>query len=167
MSSKNDFLDEQGMVGLARKTIEELRSEGVSPTELKRLENILKEGSVGESLILSGLLRTIRNEISPDASHKKLLQIYEGVEESCYCLVELSHNLFDVEAWQHYRQSGSESFDSYCTEVLKISPDKAERLKLIRDRSLPQRGKKGPGAFFAWLFQAAEILAGAQKKHDL
>ena len=57
MSSKNGFLDEQGMVDLARKTIEDLRKEGVSPTELKRLENILKEGSVGESLILSGLVK--------------------------------------------------------------------------------------------------------------
>ena len=167
MSSKNGFLDEQGMVDLARKTIEDLRKEGVSPTELKRLENILKEGGVGESLILSGLLRTIRNEISPDASHKKLLQIYEGVEECCYCLVELSHNLFDVEAWQHYRQSGYESFEAYCTEVLKISAEQAERLKLIRDRSLPQRGKKGPGPFFDWLFQAAEILAGAKKNDYL
>lgn len=162
MSSKNGFLDEQGMVDLARKTIEDLRKEGVSPTELKRLENILKEGSAGESLILSGLLRTIRNEISPDASHKKLLQIYEGVEECCYCLVELSHNLFDVEAWQHYRQSGYESFETYCTEVLKISAEQAERLKLIRDRSLPQRGKKGPAPFVDWLFQAAEILVCAK-----
>ena len=162
MSAKNGFMDEQGMVELARKTIEDLRKEGVSPSELKRLENILKEGSVGESFILSGLLRTIRNEISPDASHKKLLQIYEGVEECCYCLVELSHNLFDIQAWQHYRQSGYESFEAYCTEMLKISAQQAERLKLIRDRSLPQR-KKGPGPFFEWLLQAAEILAGAKK----
>jgi hypothetical protein len=167
MSSNNGFMDEQGMVELARKTIEDLRKEGVSLSELKRLESILKEGSVGESLILSGLLRTIRNEISPDGSQKKLLQIYEGVEECCYCLVELSHNLFDVEAWQHYKQSGYESFDAYCTEVLKISAEQAQRLKLIRDRSLPQRGKKGPGPFFDWLFQAAEILAGAKKNHDL
>lgn len=65
------------MVVLARKAIEDLRKEGVSPTELKRLENILKEGSVGESLILSGLLRTIRNEISADAAQKKLLQMRE------------------------------------------------------------------------------------------
>jgi hypothetical protein len=167
MSSNNGFMDEQGMVELARKTIEDLRKEGVSPSELKRLENILKEGGAGESLILSGLLRTIRNEISPDASHKKLLQIYEGVEECYYCLVELSHNLFDVEAWQHYRQSGYESFQAYCTEVLKISAEKAERLKLIRDRSLPQRGKKGPGPFFDWLFQTAEILASAKKNDYL
>ncbi len=65
------------MVVLARKAIEDLRKEGVSPTELKRLENILKEGSVGESLIHSGLLRTIRNEISADAAQKKLLQMRE------------------------------------------------------------------------------------------
>ena len=167
MSSNNGFMDEQGMVELARKTIEDLRKEGISLSELKRLESILKEGSVGESLILSGLLRTIRNEISPDGSQKKLLQIYEGVEECCYCLVELSHNLFDVEAWQHYKQSGYESFDAYCTEVLKISAEQTQRLKLIRDRSLPQRGKKGPGPVFDWLFQAAEILAGAKKNHDL
>jgi hypothetical protein len=167
MSSRDDSRDEQGMVELARKAIDDLRKDGMSPTELKRLENILKEGSVGEAVILSGLLRTIRKEISPDASQKKLLQIYEGVEECCYCLVELSHNLFDVEAWQHYRQSGYDSFDAYCTEVLKISVEMAERLKLIRDRCLPQRGKKGPGSFFGWLFQAAEILAGAKKNHDL
>jgi hypothetical protein len=167
MSSKNGFLDEQGMVDLARKTIEGLRKEGVSPTELRRLENILKEGGVGESLILSGLLRTIRNEISPDASQKKFLQIYEAVEECCYCLVELSHNLFDVEAWQHYRQSGYESFEVYYTEVLKISAEQAERLKLIRERPLPQRGRKGPGPFFDWLFQAAEILVGPKKSDHL
>ena len=137
MSSNNGFMDEQGMVELARKAIEDLRKEGVSPTELNRLENILKEGSVGESLILSGLLRTIRNEISPDASHKKLLQIYEGVEECCYCLVELSHNLFDVEAWQHHRKLSDESFEIYCSEVLHISAEQDERLKLIRDRCLP------------------------------
>jgi hypothetical protein len=167
MSSRNGFLDEQGMVELARKTIEELRREGISPTELKRLGNILKEGGVGESVIISGLLRTIRNEISPDASHKKLLQIYEGVEECCYCLVELSHNFFDVEAWQHYRQLGHENFEVYCAEVLHISAEQAKRLKSIRDRSLPQRGKKGPGPFFDWLFQAAEILASAKKNDYL
>jgi len=136
MSAKNGFLEEQEMVELARKAIEDLRKEGVSPTELKRLENILKEGSVGESLILSGLLRTIRNEISPDASQKKT-SADEGVEECCYCLVELSHNLFDVEAWQRYRKLGYESFEIYCSEVLHISAEQAERLKLIRDRCLP------------------------------
>jgi hypothetical protein len=167
MSSRNGFLDEQGMVELARKTIENLRKEGVSPSELKRLENILKEGGVGESVIITGLLRTIRNEISPDASHKKLLQLHEGVEECCYCLVELSHNLFDVDAWQHYRQSGYESFDSYCAEVLHISAEQAERLKLIRERPMPRREKKGLGPFFDWLFRAAEILAGAKKNDYL
>jgi hypothetical protein len=167
MSSKNGFLDEQGMVELARKTIEDLRTDGISPTELKRLENILKEGGVGESVILSGLLRTIRNEISPDASHKKLLQVYEGVEECCYCLVELSHKLFDVEVWQHFRQSGYESFGAYCAEVLHVSAEQAERLKLIREPPLPRREKKGPGPFFDWLFQAVEILARAKNNHDL
>jgi hypothetical protein len=51
--------------------------------------------------------------------------------------------------------------------VLKISADQAERLKLIRDRCLPQRGKKGPGPFFDWLFQGAEILTGAKKNDYL
>lgn len=68
MSSESGFLDEQGMVDLARKAIEDIRKDGISPTELKRLENILKEGSVGEALMLSSLLKTIRAEISPDAS---------------------------------------------------------------------------------------------------
>ena len=63
MSCESGFLDEQGMVDLARKAIEDLRKTGISPTELKRLENILKEGSVGEALMLSSLLKTIRDEI--------------------------------------------------------------------------------------------------------
>jgi hypothetical protein len=167
MSDRFNLIDEHGMVELAQKVIEDLRKDGISPTELKRLENVLREGNVGEAVIISNLLRTVLKEISPDASQKKLLQIYEGVEECCYCLVELSHNLFDVEAWQHYRQSGFESFDAYCTEVLKIPSEKAERLKLIREQCLPQRGKKGPESFFGWLFQVAEILTGAKKDFDL
>ena len=98
------------MVELARKAIEDLRKEGVSPTELKRLENILKEGSVGESLILSGLLRTNSKRDFAGRLAKKT-SADEGVEECCYCLVELSHNLFDVEAWQRYRKLGYESFE--------------------------------------------------------
>lgn len=55
----------------------------------------------------------------------------------------------------------------YCTEVLKISPEQAERLRSIRERSLPQRRKKGPGQYFNWLFEAAEILAGAKKNYNV
>jgi len=44
MSSEKHFLDEQGMTDLARKSIEVLRHEGASPTELRRLEALLKEG---------------------------------------------------------------------------------------------------------------------------
>jgi hypothetical protein len=43
MSPNSGFLDEQGMIDLARKAIEDLRRDGVVPTELKRLENVLKE----------------------------------------------------------------------------------------------------------------------------
>ena len=53
MSSNSGFLDEQGMIDLARKGIEDLRKDSISVTELKRLENILREGAVGEALILS------------------------------------------------------------------------------------------------------------------
>ena len=70
MSSRDSFLDEQGMLELARKTIEDLRKEGISPQELRRLENILKEGSIGETVMLSRLLKAIRDEISPNASQK-------------------------------------------------------------------------------------------------
>ena len=78
MSSDKHFLDEQGMTELARKSIEVLRQEGASPTELRRLETLLKEGSVGEAFIMSSLLRTILGEISPEASQKKLLLVYRG-----------------------------------------------------------------------------------------
>src|SRR4249919_3808012 len=128
MSCESGFLDEQGMVDLARKAIEDLRKDGISPTELKRLEHILREGSVGEALMLSSLLKTIRDEISPDASQKKLLQIYQVLEECCRAFVELSRNLFDVEVWQHYRAAGYESFDLYCVEALGIPASKIQAL---------------------------------------
>jgi hypothetical protein len=112
MSSEKHFLDEQGMTDLARKSIEVLRQEGASPTELRRLGALLKEGSVGEAFIMSSLLRTILSEISPEASQKKLLQIHQGLADVCQSLVELSRKLFDIEAWQHYRASGYESFEN-------------------------------------------------------
>src|SRR6266540_1686569 len=98
MSPNSGFLDEQGMIELARKTIEELRNDGISPTELRRLENVLRDGGVGEALILSSLLKTIARELSPEASQRKLLQIRQGFAEICQSLVELSRNLFDIEA---------------------------------------------------------------------
>ena len=93
MSSEKHFLDEQGMTDLARKSIEVLRQQGASPTELRRLETLLKEGSVGEAFIMSSLLRTILAEISPEASQKKLLLVYRGLEDICQSLVDLSRNL--------------------------------------------------------------------------
>ncbi len=167
MSSKDGFLDEQGMVDLARKAIEDLRKDGISPTELKRLENILREGGVGEALMLSSLLKTIRNEISPDASQRKLLQIYRVLEECCCAFVELSRNLFDVEVWQHYRACGYESFEIYCAEALGIPASKVQALKSIKDQRLPRAKKAGPAELFSWLFSVIEILADAKKRHDL
>ena len=51
MSPKTNLLDEQGLVDLARKAIEDLRKDGASPTELKRLETVLREGNIGEALL--------------------------------------------------------------------------------------------------------------------
>jgi hypothetical protein len=167
MSCESGFLDEQGMVDLARKAIEDLRKDGISPTELKRLEHILREGSVGEALMLSSLLKTIRDEISPDASQKKLLQIYQVLEECCRAFVELSRNLFDVEVWQHYRAAGYESFDLYCVEALGIPASKIQALKSIKEQSLPRPRKAGPPELFSWLLSITDILADARKRHDL
>jgi hypothetical protein len=167
MSCESGFLDEQGMVDLARKAIEDLRKDGVSPTELKRLENVLREGNVGEAFIVASVLRTVLNEIVPDASHKKLLRLYRRLEECCYVLVEVSRNLVDVEAWQHYRTSGYENFESYCTEELGIPSSKIQGLKLIKDQCLPRPGKGGPADLFSWLFNTIEVLSDAKKRHDL
>ncbi len=95
---------------------------------------------------------------------KKLLQVYRGLEECCYALVELSRNLFDVEVWQHYRASGYDSFESYCSEVLGVPSARIPCLKLIKDRGLPRPGKAGAAKLFAWLLEAAEILADAKKE---
>ena len=167
MSFESGFLDEQGMVELARKAIEDLRKDGISPTELKRLENVLREGGIGEALMLSSLLKTIRDEISPDASQKKLLQIYRALEECCGAFVELSRDLFDVEVWQHYRAAGYESFEVYCVEALGIPASKIEALKSIKDQGLPRPRKAGPPQLFSWLFRITDILAEAKKRHDL
>jgi len=166
MSSKTNLLDEQGLVELAQKAIEDLGKDGVSPTELKRLETVLREGNIGEAFIVASVLRTVLNEIAPDASHKKLLRLYRRLEECCYVLVEISRNLVDVEAWQHYRASGHENFESYCAEELGIPSSKIQGLKLIKDRCLPRPGKAGPADLFSWFFDVIEDLSGAKKAHD-
>ena len=167
MSSRDSFLDEQGMLELARKAIEDLRKDGISPTELKRLESVLRDGGVGEALMLASLIRTIRNEISPDASQKKLLEIYRVLEECCHAFVELSRNLFDVEVWQHYRAAGYESFEVYCVQALGIPAPKIQALKSIKDQRLPRPRKAGPPELFSWLLRITDILAEARKRHDL
>ena len=159
MSSDKHFLDEQGMTELARKSIEVLRQEGVSPMELRRLEALLKEGNVGEAFIMSSLLRTIIGEISPEASQKKLLLVYRGLEDICQSLVELSRNLFDIDAWQHYRDAGYESFDAYCIGALGIPASKVKGLMLVKDQCLPRPKKAGPAELFSWLYKTAELLA--------
>lgn len=166
MPPEKHFLDEQGMTDLARKSIEVLRQEGASPTELRRLETLLKEGSVGEAFIMSSLLRTILAEISPDASQKKLLLVYRGLEDICQSLVELSRNLFGIDAWQHFRDSGHESFESYCVEILGIPASKIHPLRMLKDQPLPRPKKAGPVELFNWLFDAVEILAGSKSNSD-
>jgi hypothetical protein len=166
MSSDKHFLDERGMGDLARKSIQILRLDGASPTELRRLETLLKEGNVGEAFIMSSLLRTILGEISPEASQKKLLIVYRTLEDICQSLVEFSRNLFDIEAWQHYRDSGYESFEAYCTGVLGIPASKVHGLRLIKDQPLPRPRKAGLTEFFAWFFNAIEILAAAKSGRE-
>jgi hypothetical protein len=166
MSVESNFLDEPGMIDLARKTIEQLKNDGISPTELRRLENVLRDGGVGEALILSSLLKTITRELSPEASQRKLLQIHQGLAEICQSLVELSRNLFDIEAWQHFRDSGHASFESYCAEMLGISALKIQELRLLKDQPLPRPRKAGPVELFSWLFDAVEILGGLKSRND-
>lgn len=146
------------MTELARKSIEVLRQEGASPTELRRLETLLKEGSVGEAFIMSSLLRTILAEISPEASQKKLLLVYRGLEDICQSLVELSRNLFDIDAWQHYRDAGYDSFESYCEGSLGIPTTKIQGLMLLKDKCLPRPKKAGPPELFSWFYKAIENL---------
>jgi len=167
MLEKNGFLDERTMADVARKALADLRKRGFSPIDLNRLETSLREGNVGEVYIISGLLQSVVNEISPEASHKKLLQIYQGVEHCCYSLVELSRNLSDVEVWGHYKVSGYEGFDSYCLGVLEVSPAKIQQLKLLKDRRLPRPGKAGPSQLFSWLFEAIEVIANGKGERGI
>jgi hypothetical protein len=164
MSATDILLDEQGMIDQARKTIEDLRRHGISATELRRLENLLKEGSIAEALMLSSLLRTILNETSPDASQKKLLEVYRCLEECCRAFIELSRNIFDVEAWQHHRTAGYESFEDYCIEVFGLSTEKVQALKAIKDQCLPRARVAGPPQLFSWLFRIADSLADAKNR---
>jgi hypothetical protein len=166
MSPNSGFLDEQGMIELARKSIEQLKNDGISPTELRRLENVLRDGGVGEALILSSLLKTIARELSPEASQRKLLQIHQCLADIRQSLVELSRNLFDIEAWQHFRDSGHANFESYCAEMLGIPALKIQGLRLLKDQPLPRPKKAGPVDLFSWLFDAVEILAGLKSRND-
>ncbi|SRR5581483_4767481 len=167
MASGNSYLDEMGMVDLARKTVEDLRKRGISQMELKRLENLLREGKIGEALLLSTLLRTILDETTPEASQKKLLQLYRALEECCGALVELSCGLFDMEVWQHYRAAGYENFEAYCAQALGIPAGKIQALKSIKDQRLPRSRVAGTPEFFSWLFCVADRLAGAKGPADL
>ena len=163
MSMEDTFLDEHGMADLARKSIEFLRQQGVSPTELRRLEALLKEGSVGEAFIMSSLLRSILGEISPEASQKKLLLVYRGLEDICQSLVELSRNLFDIDAWQHYRSAGYESFESYCENALGISAAKVQALIVVKDQPLPRPKKATTSELFSWLYKTVELLTATKR----
>lgn len=167
MAGKNGFFSEQAMANLAREALEDLQKHGLSPIELNRLKTSIRNGNVGEVLILSGLLKTILNELSPNASQKKLLQIYQGVEHCYYSLVELSCNLCDVEVWQHYKVAGYESFDSYCLGALEVSPAKIQRLKLLKDYRLPRPGKAGPAELFCWFFDAIHLMANDKREHGV
>lgn len=165
MAGKNGFLAEEAMANLAREALRDLQKHGLSPIELNRLNTALRNGNLGEVFILSGLLKTVLDEIFPGASQKKLLQIYRGVEHCCYSLVELSRNLSDVEVWQHYKAAGYESFDSYCLGALEVSPAKIQRLKLLKDYRLPRPGKAGPAQIFSWLFDAIDLMANDKREH--
>ncbi len=165
MAGKNGFFSEQAMANLAREALEDLQKQGLSPIELKRLQTSLGEGNVGEVYIISGLLKTVLDEISPGASQKKLLQIYQAVEHSYYSLVDLSRNLCDVEVWQHYKVAGYDSFHSYCLGALELSPAKIQRLKLLKDHHLPRPGKARPAQLFSWLFAAIDLMANGKGEH--
>lgn len=167
MAIKNGFLDERAMTELARKRLEALRKKGVSSVELDRLEKSLGKGNVGKVYVLSGILQTVINEISPDASQKKLMEIYQGVEHCCHFLAELSRNLHDVDIWRHYKASGYENFDSYCAELLEVSPVKIRRLKLLKDHPLPESGRPRLSGLFFWLFNAAEVMASRKRRIEM
>jgi hypothetical protein len=108
---------------------------------------------------VSSLLKTISRELSPDASQKKLLQTYQELADICHSLVDLSRNLFDIEAWHHYRGSGHESFEKYCEKMLGIPASKIHGLKLIKDQPLPRPKNAGSAELFEWFFDTIEKLA--------
>ena len=108
---------------------------------------------------MSSLLRTILAEISPEASQKKLLLVYRGLEDICQSLVELSRNLFDINAWQHYRDAGYESLDAYCIGALGIPASKVQGLMLVKDQCLPRPKKAGPSELFSWFYKTVELLS--------
>jgi hypothetical protein len=84
----------------------------------------------------------------------------------CQSLVELSRNLFDIEVWQHYRNSGCESYESYCVEMLGIPSSKIQGLKVLKDQPLPRPKKAGPAELVKWFFDAVAILAGSKNGYD-
>ncbi len=82
-----------------------------------------------------------------------------GLADICQSLVELSRNLFDIEAWQHYRDSGYKTFEEYCERALGISATKIQRLLLVKDQKLPRPKKARAAELFAWFYKVIDILA--------
>ena len=83
----------------------------------------------------------------------------------CQSLVDLSQNLFDIEAWQHYRESGHDSFEEYCEKMLGVQASKIHGLNAIKDQPLPRPKKAGPPELFAWFFDAIKNLVVIDTGH--
>jgi len=78
MAGNNGSLDEYAMVEYARKTLTDLKKRWFSPIELNRMKTSLREGKVGEVYILSGLLKTVLNEICPMPDTKSSCRYIRG-----------------------------------------------------------------------------------------
>ncbi len=74
------------------------------------------------------------------------------MEDICQSLVELSRNLFVIDASQHYKDAGYESFESDCEKALGIFTTKVQAVMVVQDQRLPRPNKAGPTGLFNGFF---------------
>jgi hypothetical protein len=66
--------------------------------------------------------------------------------------------VFDIDAWQNYREAGYEMFERYCEKELGTPESKIQALMVVKDQCVPRPKKAGPAELVSWLHKAVEFI---------
>ena len=157
-------MDLGGMASWARAWVEELRHLGVSPAEIRDIEELLKQERTGEAYVKAGALKTIVEEMREDALSRKLLEISRRGERCVFDILEISRNLADMEIWKQYVTTGHTDFDRFCEVYLKVRSARARAIVDLSSSFSFRPGELAPGGILNALVNVAEILSSRKEK---